>query len=195
MSGIVNIAGKVAGAFSPKKEEPSPGPVQVQIVEGRQKTKKEQVADWMNGGEEPEHIRRVKERTANTQKISIGGQEVNIENFSLQAQQKILGEMKSMPESEKVQRIREIRAERKKPKISTFQKVAKATRNVMIFMGTGSGKRRQRVGRYIPERRKPFHPDEAYRKTPNFDLGFGGGSSGKSKKKNNFNIDFGEWKL
>lgn len=57
--GLLNAVAGVARAFIPKEEEPPQEPTQIMIVDGRQRTKKEELQDWMNGDEPPNRVTRI----------------------------------------------------------------------------------------------------------------------------------------
>jgi len=136
LSGIMGVAKSVAGAFAPKKEEPAQEPVRVEIVGIREKSHKEQVNDWMNGGEEPDKISRIHEQVKSTQKISIGGQEVNIGDLSPTAQRQILSEVRTIPKKAQKQSVSR-ETVKSKPLIKNKRK---AIKSVLGFMGYRPGK-------------------------------------------------------
>lgn len=57
--GLLNAVAGVAKAFIPKEEVPPPEPTQIMIVDGRQRTKREELQDWMNGDEPPNRVTRI----------------------------------------------------------------------------------------------------------------------------------------
>lgn len=59
ISGAIAVIKGAASAFTPKPEKPTPDPVQIQIVTEKQKTHREQVQEWINGGRTPEKISKI----------------------------------------------------------------------------------------------------------------------------------------
>lgn len=57
--GFFEALGGVARAFIPKEEAPPPEPAQIMIVDGRQRTRKEELQDWLNGNDPPDRITRI----------------------------------------------------------------------------------------------------------------------------------------
>ncbi len=65
ISGIVNVFSGAAKALTPKQESPSPEPVQIMVVDSKQKTHKEQVRDWINGEGAPDKINKIHDNISN----------------------------------------------------------------------------------------------------------------------------------
>lgn len=186
LSGILGVAKSVAGAFSPKKEEPAQEPVKVEIVGIREKSHKEQVNDWMNGGEEPDKISRIHEQVKSTQKISIGGQEVNIGDLSPTAQRQILSEVKTIPK--KVQKQQSIKTVTHAKKSKIDQR--KVIKGIMGFMGYRPGKvgrtgKRRRVSQEDMQVKAMRSGSLSHRPQGSFDFDINS-QFGSGKKKKNF---------
>ncbi len=177
VSGFLNIVKNAAGAFKPKQEPPPQEPMQIQIVDSRQKTHKEQVHDWIEGsGGEPEKIRRIRERA----RYDVLVEEGKEPSTALR-----------IIETEGTQRISELKAERQ-AKVKRGKRVGKFIRKVL----TGGPSRRVLRGTDIPHRDiqvAAMRSGKAAFPPTNFDLGFG--DSKPKKKTTRYDLNFGKWKL
>ena len=88
--GLLNAVAGVAKAFIPKEEVPPPEPTQIMIVDRRQRTKREELQDWMNGDAPPNRVTRIHDNIQRTYSVfdsPVDGGSEDGRSYSTQQQQ------------------------------------------------------------------------------------------------------------